>query len=555
MKRENRIRIACRLIKILDRRRFAIVPAVLCGLMSALCEGLIPAVGAWGLAAICTKNGHFHIGPFFGILAVLGILRGIFRYGETAISSRIAYNGMAMLRNRIFTALRKLAPAKLSGKNRGDLITVIMADVEHLESFYGHTIVPVISTALYAIVISVFMATFHPVLGLIAFAAYTAVGFVVPFVSAVCSKGTSEHLRHQSGLLSGYLLDSLRGLTETLQYGGSLGRMAEMNKQTDRILKEEKKLRWLEGLSGGLTEVFVIGFELCMVMTAAVFYHKGWIDFTGVLVPCICMLVSFEPCLELAGMGSKLSKTLASGKRILDLLDESPTAPEIEGETDVTFRGVQVENVTVTSEGYPVLQAVSLEIPENAIVGLTGPSSSGKSTLLKLLMRFGKPDTGTIRISGTSVEQINTLNLREMESLVTQDTYLFADSLLNNLRVAKTDASMEEIQEACKKAAIHDFILSLPHGYDTQVSELGDSLSDGERQRIGLARAFLHGAPFLLLDEPTRNLDSFHEAVILRSLHHQRKDKTILLVSHRPSALCIADQVYAAERGHILKVR
>lgn len=555
MKGESRIHLVFRLVNLLGSRRFSIVPAVLCGLLSALCAGLIPAVGAWGLAAICTKSGSLHIVSFVGILAFLGVLRGLFRYGESAISARIAYNSMATLRDRIFTVLRTLAPAKLSGEEKGNLISVIMADVEHLEVFYGHTLVPVLSTALYAVVLSVFMGTFHPVLGILALVAYGTVGFIIPFVSAKCSKKTGENLRNQSGALSGYLLDSLRGLSETLQFGGSNGRMDEMLKQTDRILKEEKKLRRLTGLSGGITEIFVIGFDVCMVMLAAVFYHKGMIDFTGVLVPSICLIGSFEPCLEIAALGNRLSKTFASGKRILNLLDETPAVADVAGQPPVDFHGVQVENVTFLSEGYPVLQDASFEIKENTIVGLTGPSSSGKSTLLKILMHFGKPDTGSVRISGTSIENINTSDLRNMESFVTQDTYLFTDSILNNLRIAKMDASLEEIQDACKKASVHDFIMSLPHGYDTQVQELGDSLSGGERQRIGLARAFLHGAPFLLLDEPTSNLDSLNEAVILRSLHNQRKDKTVLLASHRPSALCIADQVYTAERGHILELK
>lgn len=555
MKRESRMHLAFRLVQLTGAKPMSIGTAVLCGVLGALCAGLIPAVAAWGLGAICTKSGSFHIAAFLGILVVLGVLRGIFRYGESVISARLAYNSMAVLRDRIFSVLRTLAPGKLSGKEKGNLIAVIMADVEHLEVFYGHTLVPVLSTVLYVLVLSLFIGTFHPLLGILALIAYAVVGFILPFVSAKWSKKAGEQLRHKSGELSGYLLDSLRGLSATLQFGGSYGRLEEMHRQTDDILQEEKKLRQIEGLSSGITEIFVIGFDLCMVMTSAVFYHKGWIDFTGVLVPSICLIGSFEPCLEIAALGSRLSKTFASGKRILDLLGEQPLVAEVEGAPSVEFRGAKVENVTYLSEGYPVLKDASLEILENTIVGLTGPSSSGKSTLLKLLMGFGKPDTGSVQISGTPIEQINTQDLRDMESLVTQDTYLFTDTILNNLRIAKMDASMEEIQEACKKASMHDFIMRLPHGYDTQVSELGDSLSDGERQRIGLARAFLHGAPFLLLDEPTSNLDSLNEAVILRSLHHQRKNKTILLVSHRPSALCIADKVYFAERGRIRKVR
>lgn len=551
MKHESRFRIACRLVQLLGSLRISIVLAVLCGLLGALCTGLIPALGAWALAEVCTKSGEIRLVFFFAGLVLLGILRGLFRYGESVIGARLAYTGMAMLRDRIFAALRRLAPGKLSGKDRGNLVSLIMTDVEHLEVFYGHTLVPVISTALYVILLSVFMGLFHPMLGVIAFVAYVSVGFVIPYVSAVWGKKTGEALRSQSGALSGYLLDSLRGLSETLQFGGGQDRMAAMERKTDAILKEEKKLRNLEGVRHGVTEACVVFFDLCMVMVAAVLYIRGAIDFAGVLIPSICLIGSFEPCLELASLGSKLSKIFASGKRILDLLDEVPAVPEVEGKLSVEFHGAALDHVTLFSEGYPVLQDASMEIREHTIVGLTGPSSSGKSTLMKLLLRFLKTDTGCVSVSGVAVDQINTRDLRNMEGLVTQDTYLFSDSICNNLRIAKLDATEDEIQEACKKASVHDFIMGLPNGYDTQISELGESLSGGERQRIGLARAFLHGAPFLLLDEPTSNLDSLNEAVILRSLHTQRKEKTVLLVSHRPSALCIADKVYSAERGRI----
>ncbi len=551
MKKESRIHIAFRLLRLVKSLRFSIVLAVLCGILGALCAAAIPVLGAWGLAAFCTHSEGIHPAGFFVGLVILGILRGLFRYGETVIGSRTAYTGMHILRDRIFATLRTLAPAKLSGREKGNLISLIMADVEQLETFYGHTLVPAVSTAFYALTLSVFMGVFHPVLGLLALTAYGVVGFVIPYVSATCSKETAAKLRQKSGALSGYLLDSLGGLSETLQFGGSAQRLAEMNRQTEPVLKAEKKMRRIEGVSRGVTEACVVFFDLCMVIIAALLYRNGDLDFTGVLITSICLIGSFEPCLEIAALGSRLSKTFASGKRILDLLDETPAAPDIEGAPQVDFHGVQVENVTFLSEGYPVLKNASLEIPENTIVGLTGPSSSGKSTLLKLLMRFSTTDSGSVRISGTSIENINTQDLRNMESLVTQDTYLFKDSILNNLRIAKMDASLEEIQAACKKASVHDFIMGLPMGYDTQVGELGDSLSGGERQRLGLARAFLHGAPFLLLDEPTSNLDSLNEAVILRSLHNQRKDKTVLLVSHRSSALCIADKVYSAERGDI----
>jgi ATP-binding cassette subfamily C protein len=269
----------------------------------------------------------------------------------------------------------------------------------------------------------------------------------------------------------------------------------------------------------------------------------------------------------LANLGSTLQNTFAAGNRVLDILDEEPVVEEIAGKENIVFTGASAEHVTFSYDTVDswsrqdekiqkngtetILSDISVEIPNHKIVGITGRSGSGKSTLLKLFMRFWKVQEGNVAISGTSVEQINTENLRDMESFMTQETYLFHDSIRNNLKIAKLDATDEEMMTACKKASVHDFIMSLPNGYDTQVGELGDTLSGGERQRLGLARAFLHDAPFLLLDEPTSNLDSLNEAVILKSLKEEQNGKTIVLVSHRPSTMCIADTVYSVEHGRV----
>lgn len=555
MKHNSRFYIALRLIRLIRPLWKFVVWAAVCGLLGGLCVVMIPVFGAYALLDFLQNPIVANLVLFGIVIVILAILRGAFRYGESTLSARLSYTGMAILRDRIFGALRNLAPVKFSGREKGRLVSIIMTDVEHLEVFYEHTLVRVISTALYVLIIAIYIGFFHPILGILAFVAYGIVGFLIPFMSVKCSKQTGEKLRQKSGELSGYLLDSLRGVSTTLQYGGSTQRIREMEAQTASILKEERKMRFYEGSSRSITDAFIIFFDVCMVLVSAVLYQQGLVDFAGVLIPSICLIESFEPCLELVALGNRLSKTFAAGKRVLSLLDEQTMVPEIAGEKSISFHGAKVEQVTVLSDGYPVLKDASLEIKEHTIVGLTGPSSSGKSTLLNLLMYFGTPDTGTVEISGVPIECVNTEDLRSMVSLVTHDTYLFMDTIFNNLRIAKKDATMEEVQTACKKASVHEFIMGLPHGYETQVSELGDSLSGGERQRLGLARAFLHGAPFLLLDEPTSNLDSLNEAVILKSLHNQRKEKTVLLVSHRSSALCIADEVYSAERGHLRKVQ
>ncbi len=260
---------------------------------------------------------------------------------------------------------------------------------------------------------------------------------------------------------------------------------------------------------------------------------------------------SFGPCASLAALGSTLQSTFAAGNRVLDILEEQPLVEEISHQAETTFSGAAATDVTFDYGEETVLSHINAEIPQHAIVGIVGRSGSGKSTLLKLFMRFWETKQGEITLSDKPIQTINTADLRRMEALVTQDTHLFHDSIRNNLRIAKQDATEEELIAACKKASIHDFILSLPRGYDTPVGELGDTLSGGECQRLGLARAFLHDAPLLLLDEPTSNLDSLNEAIILKSLHEARDKRTVILVSHRLSTMRIADKVYSVEHGRM----
>ena len=357
--------------------------------------------------------------------------------------------------------------------------------------------------------------------------------------------------RTKSGDLSGFVLDSLRGLSETLQYGQGKKRLAQMNEKTDGLAKDEERMKRTSGRNSAVTNTVVLAFDLVMLFVSALLCQSGAVGFDGVLIPTLALFSSFGPVIALAALGSTLQNTFAAGNRVLDILDETPVVEEITGKPEITFSGAKAEHVSFSYGNETILSDVSVTIPENAVVGIVGRSGSGKSTLLKLLMRFWKVQKGSVELSGRSVEEINTKNLRELESFVTQETQLFHDSIKNNLRIAKLHATDEEIEAACKKASVHDFIMTLPKGYDTPVGELGETLSGGERQRLGLARAFLHDAPFLLLDEPTSNLDSLNEAVILKSLHAERDGKTVVLVSHRQSTMRIADTVYSVEHGRM----
>ena len=545
MKRSG-FRVMTRLIGLVKSLTGYMVLAIAMGLIGHLCAAWITVLGGFAILNLLGLDGRLSLTAIFAALIVFAVVRGVLRYAEQSCNHFIAFKLLALIRNRVFGALRRLCPAKLEGKDKGDLISIITSDIELLEVFYAHTISPICIAVLFCVVLAVFIGSYHEALGILALAAYTVVGVVIPLVTSRRSGDDGIRFRTGSGRLSGFVLDSLRGLGETIQYGQGEQRLARMNAMTDELSRDEERMKRTAGRNTAVTNTVILIFDLAMLFLSA-----RLCGFAGALITTLALMSSFGPVVALAALGSTLQNTFAAGNRVLDILDESPAVEEITGRPAVEFSGAAARNVTFSYGQETILDDFSVELPENRIIGIVGRSGSGKSTLLKLFMRFWQVQQGTVQVSGRSVEEINTANLRDLESFVTQQTHLFHDSIRNNLRIAKLDASDEEIMAACRKASVHDFIMSLPKGYDTPVGELGDTLSGGERQRLGLARAFLHHAPFLLLDEPTSNLDSLNEAVILRSLHEERSGKTVVLVSHRKSTMGIADQVYSVEHGRM----
>ena len=547
MKRRSGFAVMAKLIGLVKPLTGYMILAIFMGLLGHLCASFITIFGGYAVLEVLDIETPLTMTVIFVSVIVFAVIRGLLRYAEQSCNHFIAFKLLALIRDKVFGALRKLCPAKLAGKDKGDLISVITSDIELLEVFYAHTISPAAIAFLFTIVMCVFIGHYHMDLGMLAFAAYLTVGVIIPVIISRISGDIGLKFRNQSGNLSAFVLDSLRGLPEILQYGIGLKRLEEMNKMTDELSDVEKKMKNTTGTNTAVTNTVILFFDLAMLFTSAGLMQKGQLGFDGVLITTIALMSSFGPVVALANLGSTLQNTFAAGNRVLDILEEIPVVEEIAGQENVTFTGAKAENVTFSYKEEVILKDVSLEIPKGKVVGIVGKSGSGKSTLLKLLMRFWNVQKGNVKISDKDIESINTTNLRDMESFMTQETHLFHDSIKNNLRIAKLDATDEEIVEACKKASIHDFIMTLPNGYDSAVGELGDTLSGGERQRIGLARAFLHDAPFILLDEPTSNLDSLNEGVILKSLKEAGEDKTVVLVSHRQSTMRIADMVHSID--------
>lgn len=551
MKKRSGLNVMMRLIGLVKPLAVYMIIAIIMGLIGNLCATFITIFGGYAIVSAVGGTVPLPLVALFICVVAFAVLRGGLRYAEQSCNHFIAFKLLALIRDKVFKALRTLCPAKLEGRDKGDLISVITSDIELLEVFYAHTVSPAAIWLLFTVIMSVFIGSYNYVSGLIALSAYIIVGIIVPVVISKLSGDSGIKFRTKSGELSSFVLESLRGLSETIQYGAGKNRLEKMNSMTDNLSCEEARMKRMTGRNMAVTNSIILIFDLAMLFCGVALYNSGTIGFDGVLITTIALFSSFGPSVALANLGSTLQNTFAAGNRVLDILDEKPSVAEITGCEHTEFGNVSVSNVSFSYGGETILQNISLTVPANKVVGIVGKSGSGKSTLLKLMMRFWNVIKGDISVNSRSVNNINTAQLRDMESYVTQETHLFHDSIKSNLKIAKLDATDEEIITACKKASVHDFIMTLPQGYDTPVGELGDTLSGGERQRIGLARAFLHDAPLMLLDEPTSNLDSLNEAVILRSLGEESKDKTVVLVSHRESTMRIADTVYSVENGRM----
>ena len=499
------------------------------------------------------------------VMIVIAVLRGILHYVEQYCNHFIAFKLLAIIRHKVFASLRKLCPAKLEGRDKGNLISIITTDIELLEVFYAHTISPIAIATLTSIIMVIFIGRYHWLAGLLALTAYLIVGVAIPMWNGKRGSQKGMEFRTSFGELNSFVLDSLRGLDETIQYGQGKKRKEQMTGQSKNLAGMQESLSKMEGSQRSFTNMVILLASFGMLALTIWLYAKGEMGFEGILTCTIAMMGSFGPVVALSSLSNNLNQTLASGERVLSLLEETPLVEEIPGDVETSadqsenseesadhaFAGAEAENVTFAYGAETILDNYSLKLQPGKITGIHGASGSGKSTLLKLLMRFWDVQDGSVSVDGTDVRKIPTRHLRDMESYVTQETHLFHDSIANNIEVAKPGASREEIMEAAKKASIHDFIMTLPKGYDTEVGELGDTLSGGEKQRIGIARAFLHDCPLILLDEPTSNLDSLNEGIILRSLKESARKKTVVLVSHRVSTMNVADVVYEMENGRI----
>lgn len=554
MNRRSGLKIMLKLIGLVKPLFHIMAIAIIFGVLGFLCAIFISILSSAAVLKIAGHSeilfGNISIEKLITIIILIAILRGFLHYIEQYSNHFIAFKLLAIIRHKVFRALRKLAPAKLESRDKGNLISVITSDIELLEVFYAHTISPIAIAFITSLIMIIFIAKYSVYAAIFAAAVYFTIGFIIPMINGKRGKKIGMDYRNSFGDLNSFVLESLRGLDEINGFNYNDKRNEILNKKTDELSVKQKKLSNIMSKERVSTSVAILVSSMGMLLLMATLYKNGVVNMESVIIPTFALMGSFGPVVALSSLSNNLNQTLASGERVLSLLEEKPIIDDIADneKRNLEFEGITLDNISFKYDDEKIIDDMTFAIKKGDTVGIYGRSGSGKSTLLKLIMRFWDIDGGELKISDVNIDEIPTSTLRDLESYVTQETHIFQGSIKDNIKISKLDATDAEIVEAAKKAAVHDFISSLPNGYDTKVSELGESLSGGEKQRIGIARAFLHNSPVILLDEPTSNLDSLNEGIILKSLKEFRDQKTIIIVSHRKSTLGIANKILEVSR-------
>ena len=549
--RRSGAKIMASLIALLGSLSYIMVLAVINGSLGFVCAMGVTVFGAVGVAKALGEAIALSYGWIIGLTIGCGVLRGLLRYFEQYSNHYIAFRLLAVLRDKIFGALRVLCPAKLESKQKGSIIAMITSDIETLEVFYAHTISPICIAVLVSVAVFLFVGFVSSwYLALVALVGFLTIGIVVPLISSGRLKESGVKYRAEFASFSAYFLDSIKGIKDIVLNNAGEEREKEVNKRSDGLLAETKKMKHNITRAGSAIELTVSLFVLITLAVGILLVRNDMLPLGRMIIGMVTVFSSFGPVIAVGSLPGNLTQTFASGDRVLNLLAEKPAVEAVTNGKDFDYENLDVKDLSFSYDGQTeVLKDIKMHTKKGEIIGIVGESGCGKSTILKLLLRFWERSGGEINYDDIDIDQINTDSLLKNVTMVSQSTYLFEETIEDNLRIAKPDATQEEIENACKMASVHDFIMTLPDGYKTQVGALGDNLSAGEKQRIGLARAFLRGSELILLDEPTSNVDSINEGIILRALKEQKNKKSIILVSHRESTMAIADRIYQVAGG------
>lgn len=551
--RRSGAKIMARLILLLGSLAYIMILAVINGCLGFISAMGVTVFGALGVAKALGESVALSYGLIITLAIGCGVLRGILRYFEQYSNHYIAFKLLAVIRDKIFAALRRLCPAKLESKEKGSIIAMLTSDIETLEVFYAHTISPICIAVLVSVSVLIFVGCVSSwYLSLVALIAYLMIGIIVPMISSKALKASGVRYRAEFASFNSYFLDSIKGVKDIVLNNAGEQRKQEVNDRSDVLLAETKKMKHDTTKAAAFTELAVSLSIIATLVVGILLVASDMLSIGYMIVGVVTVFSSFGPVIAISALPGNLTQTFASGDRVLNLLAEEPVVSPVENGNNFDFEKLNVGDLSFSYDGNTeILRDIKMHAEKGEIIGIVGESGCGKSTFLKLLLRFWHKDGGSIAYNGIDIDNIDGDNLLDNVTMVSQTTYLFDETIEDNLRIAKPDATQEELEAACRMASVHDFIMTLPDGYKTRVGALGDNLSAGEKQRIGLARAFLKDSQLILLDEPTSNVDSINEGIILKALKEQKNKKSIILVSHRESTMAIADRIYRVEGGRM----
>lgn len=522
--------------------------AVSFGLLGHVFATLIPGLGAYYF-------GKIYIGEIINlktvliILITLAILRSIFKYTEQLFNHYVAFKTLAIIRDLVFKSLRRLCPAKMDTKNKGQLISIITADIELLEVFYAHTISPVLIAFFHTLVFFIILYKIHWKYALCLLVFHIVLGIIIPTLTQKIGERLGDNQRINLSNLNLSILESLKGIKEVINFSMQHERMKEVDSLTRDLNRSSKKLSNNMGNNFATSSTIILIANIVFILVGARLYMAGEVNFLNLIFPIAIFISSFGPTSALASLGNNLVLTFACGKRVMSLLREAPAVDEVTNKNEVIYEQIDLTDVEFSYDDTELIKDFNLSAKLNQVVGLEGKSGCGKSTVLKLIMRFFDPKEGKISLNKINLKDINSRNLRNNISYVAQESHLFKGTIRENLLVANESATENDLIEATKKANIYDFIMSLDHGLDTKIVKEKALLSTGQIQRLALARMFLRDSKLYILDEPTANIDAYNEGIILKSLYEEKDDKTIFISSHRKSTLRICDEVINMQRS------
>lgn len=526
--RRSGAKIMASLILLLGSLAYIMVLAVINGSLGFICAMGVTLMGTVGIAKALGEAIAMSYGLIIGLAVGCGILRGFLRYIEQYSNHYIAFRLLAVLRDKIFGALRTLCPAKLESKQKGAIIAMITSDIETLEVFYAHTISPICIAIIVSVCVIAFVASASSIyLALVALLGFVSIGIIVPIISSKRLKASGVKYRAEFSSFNAYFLDSIKGVKDIILNNAESKREADVNDRSDILLCETKKMKRDITKASAVTELCVSLFIILTLSVGIALVLSNMLTVGRMVIGVVAVFGSFGPVIAISALPGNLTQTFASGDRALDLLAEEPAVKPVTNGEKIEYSDLDVKDLSFSYDGETkVLSDICMHAQKGEIIGIFGESGCGKSTFLKLLLRFWQKNSGKIVYNGVDIDNVDGDSMLDNVTMVSQVTYLFDETIEDNLRIVKQNATIDDIEAACKLASIHDFIISLPDGYKTRVGALGDNLSAGEKQRIGLARAFLRGSKLILLDEPTSNVDSINEGIILRALKEQKNKKT-----------------------------